>query len=682
MERKEMKRKLLLLSACTIVSFPGIFSQTQDIRFTNTGKMYVASNGTANTSLYVPASVLMAGDKVDIVQNGRTALGGNFVNDVTLGNIFDNTSTGWYFFCGDIAQWINGSASKQANYIDFPNVETFNKASVSLDALMGMNVTKLKLSEGKFVLKSQQDLGVLTSSQLAHLLVKDNVSYTRSAATPQQNGVVEVELYLGNDRDRRFFGWTSPYKKTYSDYLFYNFLLEPTHESLFGDLKETITNAEYSLMPGRGYLIGQNVYSSNVKQEWPDERWKDALYADRFTDMLTFNRYTFNDILHKTTAVASFRPDSYSMEELNTEDITMHLYKKGYHFLGNPYTCPLNMTNFVRQEYSKNNPWGVTRGGNGTEDVYNMFWVISQGNAYGIDEANMKFSINVTYLVGQEVGSTYNRYPDVNGLQIAPMQLFIVYANREQDFTIPKSERIHGNVPFLRSEMPAINNELLLEVTDSQTKGFDRTCVVFRQDAHLAAVDRYDAAKMFNRSGGVSQIWLPTGNKTSDRNLSVSVVPYETDKLEVTWLPSSTPQECTMTAYRQESLTAPERVLLEDRQTGKITDLLINPSYTFQSSPTDRSDRFALHFKKSSTGIDNIVESTLSCYYNKAGQEIFIRGVEESDAQSTVTVYDIQGRQIMSSLVGNGIIPFTTTEGVYIVKITGNRTLNSKIIIR
>ena len=672
-----MKKRLLMLLACIMVSLGGIFSQTADIRFTNTGEMYVASNGEVNTSLYVPASILMLGSEVDIIQNGRTSLGGDFVNDVTSGNIFDNISTGWYDFCGNSAQMIHGAALKQTNYINFPNVETFNRFSVSLDALMGMNVKELKLSEGKFVLKSKQDLKVLTSSQLAHLLVKDKVSYTRGAATPQQNGVVEIELYLGNERNKRFFGWSSPYKKTYSDYLFYNFLLEPTHESLFGDLRAAITNAEYGLLPGRGYLIGQDVYSSSVKEEWPQQQWKEALYEDRFKDMLIFNRYSFNDILQKTTAVASHHSDSYSMEELNTEDITLHLPKKGYHFLGNPYTCPLDMTKFVREDNSGNNPWGVTRGDNGTEDVYNMFWVISQGNAYNINEENRRFSINVTYLVAQEVGSTYSPYPDVNGLQIAPMQLFVVYANRELDFTIPKSERQHANVPFFRNATPAIDNELLLEVTDNQTKGFDRVCVVFRPGASLEAIDRYDASKIFNRSGGVNQIWLPAGNE----NLSVSVVPYETSSLEVAWQPSTTAQECTLTAYRQESLTAPEQVLIEDRQTGIITDLFIDSSYTFQSSPTDRSDRFVLHFKNSSTGIDNITESTLSCYYNKAGQEIVIRGLQETDALSTITVYDIQGRQIKHSSVGNGIIPFMATEGVYIVKVTGNRGLNAKITI-
>ena len=668
----KMKKRLLFFYGGLL--FP-LWMSGQDpspVRFVNTGKMYVT--GVAATSLYVPASIRMLGDKVDVIQNGRTELGGDFVNDVTSGNIFEDASTGWYYFRGDVAQWIKGSASKQTGYINFPNVETFNRASVSLDAMMGMNVNTLKLSEGKFVLKSKpDDSRPATSSQQAHLLVKNGVIYTRGAATPQQNGVVEVELFLGDSRDKKFFGWTSPYRRTYSDYMFYNYLTEPSPAGLFGDLRQTIIDAEYSLLPGHGYLIGQGVYGANVDREWPDDRWSEAKFEDRFTDTLTFNRYTFNDIQKKSIAVASYRPDSYTDEELNTGDITIPLNAAGYHYLGNPYTTPLDMSGFVRAEYSRNNPWGVTRGSSGQEDVYNMFWVISNGYASNVDDANMTFRINVSYLVCQDEGSTLSPYND--DLLIAPMQLFLVYANKATDFTIPKSERTHGDAPFLRSSRLALNNELLIEVTDLTTKGFDRACVLFRPDASAVAANRFDAQKMFNRSGGVNQIWLPSRGA----DLSVSVVPYETAALEVAWQPSAVPQECTMRAYRMESLTVPECVLLEDRQTGTLTDLSVNPDYTFQSDPTDRPDRFALHFK-APTGLDNQTEGVLSCYYNKTGREIVIRGAEASDAQSIVTVYDTQGRQIKQTFVENGIIPFDATAGVYIVKVTGKRGLNAKII--
>jgi hypothetical protein len=670
------KKKRILLPALLFAGVSGLFSQTP-VRLTNTGAMHVASNGATKTSLYVPASVCMLGANVDVLQNGRTALGGDFVNDITSGNIFDNTSSGWYYFCGSAAQWINGSALKQTQFINFPNVETENQTSVSLDALMGMNVGNLKLSKGKFVLKSAQDATVTTSSQQAHLLVKNAVTYTRGVATPQENGVVEVELYLGTGRNTRFFGWTSPYKTTYSDYLFYNYLLEPTKESLFGPLGKTITDAEYKLLPGRGYLIGQGVYGSPVNQASPE--WPDALFSDRFTDRIVFNRYNFKDILNKSIAVAS-GSDRYTKEELNTENVVMHLNAEGYHFLGNPYTCPLDLSTFVTEASNQSNPWGVSRGDSGSEDVYNMFWVISQGYAFAVNDAELKFSVNVSYLVGQEVGGTIDHYPSHH--LIAPMQLFVVYANKELDFTIPKSERKHGNAPFLRSTQEIqINNELLLEVRDNETKGFDRACVVFRPGAHLAANDRYDANKLFNRSGGVSQIWLPTGNTTADKNLSVSVIPYESSSLEVAWLPSNTPQQCTISAYRQESLTAPEQVILLDRQTGIKTYLLDIPEYTFDSAPDDRPDRFVLLFK-SPTGIDEAIESALACYYDKTGKFIKIDGITEKDAESTVSVYDAQGRRILQSAVGSGVIPFTASNGVYIVKIAGNRNLNSKIILR
>jgi hypothetical protein len=261
------------------------------------------------------------------------------------------------------------------------------------------------------------------------------------------------------------------------------------------------------------------------------------------------------------------------------------------------------------------------------------------------------------------------------------MQLFVVYSNRETlGFTIPGSERKHGKSSFLRATQ-APDNELLLEVTDSRTKGFDRACVVFRPDARKeSANDRYDASKLFNRSGGVSQIWFPTG-APANKDLSVSVISNETSELELSWLPSSAPQLCTITAYRRESLTAPEQLILLDRQTGVKTDLLDTPSYTFDSGPGDRTDRFVLLFK-SSTKVGDAKENTLACYYEKADKSIRITGLDDADAGSTIAVYDVQGRRIMHSPVGNGIIPFAVNEGVYIVKIAGNRGLSCKILVK
>jgi hypothetical protein len=263
------------------------------------------------------------------------------------------------------------------------------------------------------------------------------------------------------------------------------------------------------------------------------------------------------------------------------------------------------------------------------------------------------------------------------------MQMFIVYANKAADFTIPKSRRKHGNVSFLRSATEnRPDNELLLEVTDSQTKGFDRACVVFRPGAGKeSANDRYDASKLFNRSGGVSQIWFPTG-APANKSLSVSVVADETADLEVSWLPASIHQQCTIRAYRQESLTAPRQVVLLDRQTGVETDLLETPEYTFDSDPSDRTNRFALLFKPSPTGLEDKTGSELACYYNKTGKSVGIINSTEADARSTVAIYDVQGRIILQTLVGNGIIPFAASEGIYIVKVSGRRMLNSKIVVK
>jgi hypothetical protein len=129
--------------------------------------------------------------------------------------------------------------------------------------------------------------------------------------------------------------------------------------------------------------------------------------------------------------------DAYLGESLNTGDITVHL-KEGYNYLGNPYTCPLDLSGLKTEvpEVSKaTDPWGVSRHASDEDiDLYAGFWIMHSGAKTGTpDSVNHKFSISVSYDVAQSVGGT------VKTDSIPPMQLFAVYAYRDCDLTIPDS---------------------------------------------------------------------------------------------------------------------------------------------------------------------------------------------------------------------------------------------------
>ena len=729
------KLKILLLAGLQLsfsvsgqVADPDPSDPSSTIRFVNVGKMYVALNGTApataaNVTLYIPDASRMLGENVRVKQIGTTATKGNFYNNVsgtTNKNVFVE-STGLYFFKGTNRQVIKnmrnaggllvGGTDKGIHFIDFPNVEVKNPASVWLDAFTGMNTNNLVLTEGKFVLKSEafdkSNPSTLESSH-AHLLVKNTVTYNRSL-TSATNGVVEVEVYLDEplapaengstifftNRDGKFFGFCSPYKKMYSDYFFYNYLLEPSPTGLFGGNSAAITSATFPLKQGRGYLVGQGAYPSDDPEAWTllNPAYPGAQFMDRFKDMIVFNRYNFNDIQNKTIAVATGQSDAYSMEEIFTQDVPVSLMKDeknngvsgGFHYVGNPFTCPIDMTTFV-DNTSTPDAWGVTRGTD--KDLWPAFWVVTSGIATSTctdcTPLNLRFTVNVTYLIGQTVGSTI--YDEVvtgaAPLQIAPMQMFLVYANNGElvNFKIPASARSHSNVSFLRSTNSYTPvDELLIQVKDSETKGFDRACVVFRNGASMESSDDYDAYKYFNYSGGVSQIYLPSEDNAE---LSVSVIPSDANTLPLNMKPALQAQEVTLSAHRIETLISPENVSLEDKITGDIVDLTVS-EYSFRSSPDDREDRFILHFRSPNTLKDNF-EDPLVCYYeNKAIQ---IKNVIPVDIGSNVQVFDMQGRMLintnMEDVLNIYTIPFEANPGVYIVKITGNRSLTEKLIVR
>ena len=84
---------------------------------------------------YVNGDYINESANVSTILNGDFYLTGHFENNVTLGNLFTN-STGTIHFMGSELQRIYGTADKVASFINFPNVEVNNPASVQLDYQM------------------------------------------------------------------------------------------------------------------------------------------------------------------------------------------------------------------------------------------------------------------------------------------------------------------------------------------------------------------------------------------------------------------------------------------------------------------------------------------------------------------------------------------------------------------
>ena len=687
-------RRFILLFLEGLFLIPG-FAQNSDVQLVNTGKMYIGEFTSAPAcALFIAGDFKVVGD-AEIHQAGKTALTGDFINNVESGNVFIPGNKGFFEFCGTKVQHIKGIASKESSYIDFPGLiidnqtfvadEKVDTAAVLVASNVGISTLDLHLDRGRLILDS--DTTDATGSKVAHLYVKGTV--TSPVDNPTRNkhekGLIQVNLATGNSyNEGRIMGFTPPFKTIYSDYFFYNFVSRPTNKGLFGDDYKLIVSPKVSLNSGRGYLVGLGLVPENdpyYEKEWSSV-WNGALYTDRFTDRLSFARDFGPESLMKFVNSDSYIADAFSGETINVDDVKIPL-EDGWNYLGNPYTTPIDMSSFL-EESPVADKWGISRGAASSNDVQCKYYILSQGyGSYDPSDLYSRFKFNVTYLVGQKVGGTI--IPEgSNPFLVAPMQLFVVRKNKTSNtnvqINIPEDVRTHGQAKFIRkSNRNAIDNELLIETTDSKTKGYDRLCLVFRADSEVEANRKYEAPKFFNNSGGVNQVYT---KNAENKDMTTNVLSASTEKVTMYFKPAAEEQDVLLSAYRLNSLTNFRSVILEDTKNGMTIDLMLNSSYNFISSPADNPGRFVLHFN-SPVSVNAEMQSVLEAYYSLGS--LYIRNLQEMDLGGTVSLYDVSGVLVLQEVIAEiPVMQIATSlnKGTYILKLAGKRNLVVKIAVR
>lgn len=657
------------------------------VMFRNVGLVNVQSTSNTNTLLYIQGNMEGAGQSKIYIQKSNVRLTGDLINNSASGyhvfagdeneTNFSTKTDGSFEFAGTSPQQIRGNANKSTGFAYFPrttlvnnrNASDWKVATVTLSPTTSATMTNLTYKSGRLVIDSEALPG--NTSIHAHLLLKgaqNNVMYYDSSNPDNDWGGVQVNLAVGANQGKRIFGFASPFVQTYADYFMFNFLSAPSSKGLFGDNGRFITNPTTFMEKGKGYIVGMGlVDETTYYNTMLDPQWSGAKYADRSTTVFRFGGFPYygtNSIQAKTTA------ERYTQEVLNTSDIFVTL-NKGFNYVGNSYTAPLDMTSFTGRNNENDPDWKVLIGPAAASDVKNAFYVLSNGTGAYLGSNN--FTLSASWLLGQKVGGTYQLGTETRTeLLIPPMQMFVLWSNNDNvNLTLPASKRTHGIVNFLRSTESAVRDEILIESRDIKTGGFDRLCVVFRTDASLAGNDLYDAPKLFNRSGGVNQIYT---HSSDGKEMTTTVVPQSTQKLAMYFEPSGEEQEVEMEAYRLESLQSVYDVVLEDTRTGEKADLLKNPIYRFTSTPGDNPARFVLHFNSNLTGIEESGKDySLLAYYTSGITTI--QGLQDNDLGNDVTIYNIQGQLLHKQKIteiNSCRIYCPLATGVYIVKVGNN----------
>jgi hypothetical protein len=393
------------------------------------------------------------------------------------------------------------------------------------------------------------------------------------------------------------------------------------------------------------------------------------------------------------------RPADYPYSELidagglTVTDGDPDLYTKGqFLFDGNIYSM---QSNFKEQLFADNTLFTQTFSSVTPSATIN--WVIGNSWTSAIAVDSLVNLINTSdlyfepciyvWLPGQ---TTYQQYDKpwnpssvgtIDNLFSIPSQtLFMirVLQGYSQNGTFSLDKRImqtHSTASHntLRASASGFHNEILFKVSpESNPNIYDLTAVGLRPDAKEAG-DNQDKSKMYQEN---SSTFLLYSLSTDNKKLSVNVVPEETHSVKLCLHPGSHGGVMTLTASRIESIA---KAWLEDLLTNQIIDLTQQDTYTFTASPQDTPERFIVHFSNAPTGMDEIRENFLQCYYSQG--EIVVNGLKDADLRSSLSIIDLQGRTVYRGAITQAPemrFALTLPDGIYLVRLHGNRTVTVK----
>lgn len=518
----------------------------------------------------------------------------------------------------------------------------------------------------------------------------------------------------------------------YSDHMMFNILTRPTSRGILDGIGSPITSPKYEMKPGYGYFIAQNVipdgsYYDDVEQETPGVlRANRAIGGYQFEREFFLNKRGFSQFSKTgvTLGTAASAPFEEGVVKGNT-DVQVAL-EKGINYLANPFFGVLDLTPIITPTAKTTlSDWGgVSVGGDATADIRNKYWIVSNAEVkyYTVNGAP-KLGFRASYYdssaggVGGVLGTTIvPSYPtedpqsvlDLTDGYVGPMQMFCLQASTNTTITLPASKVIFkAGIPTTKSTASRIDEVLLRSevLNDNDDVVFeDRLSLVLRDNASLASSDEIDTRKTLSNTSG--NLKTAIGAKATDNSeaeadpfagimytktsdglaMSTNAIPTSTHQMAVYFVPTEKEQRVRIKPFRTESWNSIERAWLYDKFEDKTVELTADAEYVFTSKPLAADlaseNRFVLYFNEKPNGGDTVIdEDPISCYYN--GSILYVDGLNENDLNSTLQIYDLQGRQMAKTTISN--VPSMTypkilNMGTYIVKITGKRNFTTKIV--
>jgi hypothetical protein len=245
---------------------------------------------------------------------------------------------------------------------------------------------------------------------------------------------------------------------------------------------------------------------------------------------------------------------------------------------------------------------------------------------------------------------------------MAPTLGFMVETTGPDVLNVSNADRAHNPDWFWKAD---VANLLTLQATG--TGGNDILHVRFANDVTANFDKNGDAHKLFATTANLPQIYTLAGSE----KLAINALP-ETQLVPMGVVGNGA-GEYTIEAIETSDF---QTVLLEDKATGIITDLLTD-TYSFYYKDGDDENRFVIHFGDIST--EN--ETGGFVIYSSQGN-IVVYNV--NNQQGDVYVYNVMGQQLGSVSLQDGInnITLDNAQGYYIVNVrTSENVVNKKVYI-
>lgn len=298
--------------------------------------------------------------------------------------------------------------------------------------------------------------------------------------------------------------------------------------------------------------------------------------------------------------------------------------------------------------------------------------------ASGLDKTNVVVESGGghNFYIWNQTANNYGTYNDASGIDagtnsvsryIPPMQGFFLVASSAGNLIIGNAAREHSTQSFLKSTEESFR----LSVTAPGNYGSDEVLLDFGHTSKTGGAEKWES--FIPTAPG---IYMPKeGN-----NYSISFLTSVADSPVVPVnFKAGVNGSYSLNALFNSSVIAMAN--LEDKQTGVIYDLRLNPLYTFEATTTDYESRFNLHF--ATLGI-NEAETEVAPLIYAYEKTVYISSNEISEA--TVLIRNLTGQLVKrTSLSGStSVIELSALpSGLYVVSVeTAGDVYSHKVILK